>query len=108
MRKFASRMTALLFFLLPLVTNAQTTITGKVLDAANGQPAPGITVIVKGKNVGTKTDNQGGFNINAIKGELKKNAREGLLFGNARLFKYSLIKKTLFRKAPIECIGTSR
>lgn len=70
MRKFASRMTALLFFLLPLVTNAQTTITGKVLDAANGQPAPGITVIVKGKNVGTKTDNQGGFNINATKGDV--------------------------------------
>lgn len=39
------------------------TVTGKVKDAA-GQPLPGVSVIIKGTNVGTVTNIEGSFAIN--------------------------------------------
>jgi len=40
------------------------TITGKVTDASNNQPLPGVTVLVKGTNVGAATTVDGSYSIN--------------------------------------------
>lgn len=41
----------------------QANLTGKVTDAANGEPQIGVTVLVKGTAVGTLTDINGNFSI---------------------------------------------
>src|SRR4030042_1067828 len=41
----------------------QVNLTGKVTDAANGEPQIGVTVLVKGTAVGTLTDINGNFSI---------------------------------------------
>src|SRR5882757_2156073 len=69
MRKLATRVIAFLFFLIPLVSQAQTTITGRVIKD-DGGPAEGASVTVKGKANGTKTDAQGNFKISANKGDV--------------------------------------
>ncbi|MEP7236314.1 MAG: SusC/RagA family TonB-linked outer membrane protein [Ferruginibacter sp.] len=69
MRKFANRLIAILFFLVPLSSQAQTEINGRVLTDA-GVPVEGASVIIKGKTSGTKTDGQGNFKINASKGDV--------------------------------------
>jgi TonB-dependent starch-binding outer membrane protein SusC len=43
------------------------TVSGKVTDE-NGEPVPGATVIVEGTNVGTVTDIEGSFTVNADEG----------------------------------------
>lgn len=40
-------------------------ITGKVTAASDGQPLPGVSVVVKGTSTGTVTDENGAFAINA-------------------------------------------
>src|SRR6476469_1460448 len=43
---------------------AQTrTVTGRVTDATDGLPLPGVSVRVKGSNVGTTTNSEGSFSI---------------------------------------------
>ncbi len=69
MRKFANRLIAILFFLVPLISQAQTVISGRVLTDAD-VPVEGASVIIKGKTSGTKTDSQGNFKINAAKGDV--------------------------------------
>lgn len=44
---------------------AQQVITGTVVNKGNGQPLPGVTIVVKGTNNGTTTDFAGNFNINS-------------------------------------------
>ncbi|MFN5134383.1 MAG: TonB-dependent receptor [Chitinophagaceae bacterium] len=60
-------MRKLLFFFFfasgALLTNAQKTINGKVLDATNNQPLQGATVSAKGSNTRTQTDATGSFSI---------------------------------------------
>lgn len=49
-----------------LTSGAQTkTVTGKVTDGKDGAPIPGASVIVKGTNVGTVTNAEGSFSVNA-------------------------------------------
>ncbi|MGC4104690.1 SusC/RagA family TonB-linked outer membrane protein [Ferruginibacter sp.] len=69
MRKLANRLIVFLFFLVPLVSQAQTVISGKVIKE-DGTAAEGASVIIKGKSGGTKTDAQGNFTINASKGDV--------------------------------------
>ncbi len=45
------------------------TITGKVVDE-NGRPLPSVTVLRKGDNKGTITDDKGNFSIQAVKGDM--------------------------------------
>jgi hypothetical protein len=45
-----------------LMVQQQTTVSGKVTDSS-GQPLPGVTVAVKGKNQGTVTDINGNYSI---------------------------------------------
>jgi len=44
---------------------AQTQVTGKVTDARDGSPLPGVTVSVKNSNAATTTEKDGSFSINA-------------------------------------------
>ncbi len=70
MRKFTNRILALLFFLVPLASNAQTSISGKIVNEKDGSPLEGATIIVKGKTGGTKTDASGNFTIAASIGDI--------------------------------------
>ena len=69
MRKFTNRLIAFLFFLVPLITQAQSPVTGKVLDE-KGNPVAGASVVLKGAKTGTKTDANGNFTINAKPGDV--------------------------------------
>lgn len=69
MRKFTNRLIAILFFMLPLLAQAQAPVSGRVLDE-KGQPVVGATVMVKGDKTGTKTDANGNFTINAKTGDV--------------------------------------
>jgi len=55
-----------LCILLPQVSGAQTAvIKGKVVDSRTDEALPGATVIVKGTTIGTITNADGNFTINA-------------------------------------------
>ena len=41
------------------------TVTGTVTDATNGEPIPGVTILVKGTTMGTSTDLVGKYSIQA-------------------------------------------
>lgn len=47
----------------PLAAAAQGVVTGRVSDAADRQPIPGVSVLVKGTQTGTITDADGNFTI---------------------------------------------
>jgi hypothetical protein len=53
----------LLSFALPLASDAQTIVKGKVSDANSGDPIPFANVIFKGTTIGTTTDFDGNFSI---------------------------------------------
>lgn len=55
----------MLLLLLSLQSMAQSTITGKVTDAKDGSPLPGVSVMIKGTQTATQTDVNGGFSIQA-------------------------------------------
>jgi outer membrane receptor protein involved in Fe transport len=52
-----------LFLSLSGFTYAQSTISGKIMDASSGQGLTGANVWVKGSIIGTTTDNQGQFSL---------------------------------------------
>jgi TonB-linked SusC/RagA family outer membrane protein len=57
-------LTYLIFILLPFAVAAQTrTITGKVTSSEDGQPLPGVSVVVQGTTKGTVTDVEGNYSI---------------------------------------------
>lgn len=47
------------------VLYAQTSVSGKVIDQANGSPLTGVSVVVKGTARGALSDNDGNFKVNA-------------------------------------------
>jgi TonB-linked SusC/RagA family outer membrane protein len=60
----------LIFTLLPLAVMAQNrTISGTVISETDGQPLPGVSVVVKGTTKGTVTDIDGKFLIDLASGE---------------------------------------
>jgi len=52
----------LLFFSLGLCAQ-ELTVTGTVTDASNGEPIPGVAVVIKGTTIGTATDVDGTYSI---------------------------------------------
>ncbi len=59
----------LLVFLFPCIGFAQQVLTGKVTAQSNGEPLPGVNVLVKGSTVGTITDVDGNYRISLPTGE---------------------------------------
>lgn len=70
MRKFANRLMAILFLLIPLASFAQTSISGRVVNEKDGKGIEGATVIVRSSKAGTKTNATGNFTITANKGDV--------------------------------------
>ena len=63
------RITLLLTFLpLTVLVMAQQTVTGTVTSSEDGNPIPGVNVIIKGTTLGTITNAQGLFNIDVGEG----------------------------------------
>jgi TonB-dependent starch-binding outer membrane protein SusC len=58
----------LLSFLLQEAVAQNRTITGRVTDAGNTQGLPGVTVLVKGTQIGTATDGNGNYSISVPAG----------------------------------------
>src|SRR5688500_7746647 len=50
--------------LLAVATFAQTSISGKVTEAATGDPLAGVNILVKGQVICTISDNKGDFTVN--------------------------------------------
>jgi len=66
MRKL--KLLMLIGFLLSIqLLQAQSTVTGKVVDAKDGTPVPGVSVKPKGSNTGTATGVDGTFKLNVDK-----------------------------------------
>lgn len=66
MKKKVTGLLSLLILLLAGVQNMHaqsTTVSGMVTSAEDGQPLPGVTVLVKGTNVGTTTNIDGNYTI---------------------------------------------
>ncbi len=55
-------LSALLFFAVVAVAQAQQTVKGKITDD-NGVPIPGASIVIKGTSVGTTTDEKGSFSF---------------------------------------------
>ena len=51
------------------LADAQPTVKGKVTDV-NGQPLPGVAVLVSGTTNGTLTDDNGNYSISVAKGDV--------------------------------------
>ncbi len=70
MRKIANRLIAILFFLIPLASFAQTSISGRVVNEKDGKGIEGASVTVRGAKSGTSTDANGNFTISANRGDI--------------------------------------
>jgi TonB-linked SusC/RagA family outer membrane protein len=60
----------LLWAFAPLQSFSQKLISGKVISAKDQTPIPGVSIVVKGTPVGTSSNAEGVFAINAKKGDL--------------------------------------
>ncbi len=67
---FGARVLLLIILLLPLLTFAQTIITGQVLSGSDQSPVPGATIIIKGTKIGTSTGIDGKFAVRAKEGDV--------------------------------------
>lgn len=59
-----------LLMLYPLLLLAQQKITGKVIGGNNGQPLEGVSVVIKNKNAGTSTAEDGSYSISADRNDI--------------------------------------
>ena len=55
-----------LLWLIPMSFFAQSTVSGTVTDAANGQPIPGVNIILKGTTNGTSSDFDGNYTLSGV------------------------------------------
>ena len=55
-----------LLWLIPMSFFAQSTVTGTVTDAGNGQPIPGVNIIIKGTTNGTSSDFDGNYSLKGV------------------------------------------
>ena len=55
--------TGILFLVSFLSINAQTSVSGTIVDKKNGKPLPYATIYFEGKRIGTKSDADGNFRL---------------------------------------------
>ena len=67
--KFNVMLTLMLALIVQLSFAQGKVITGVVTDAGNGEPLPGVNIVVKGTNTGTTTDFDGKYSIKADAGQ---------------------------------------
>jgi TonB-linked SusC/RagA family outer membrane protein len=60
---YAASVVFALLMQVPLMAQ-QKNVTGKVVNAATGEPVHGASILVKGTNLGTSTDEKGNFSLN--------------------------------------------
>ncbi|HPN77822.1 MAG TPA: carboxypeptidase-like regulatory domain-containing protein, partial [Prolixibacteraceae bacterium] len=90
----------LAFLLLTIAGYAQQkTISGKVTDASNGEPLPGVTVVVVGTTVGTITNFDGDYSLKVDAGQTVSFSFIGfesqrVLIGNQNVINISLEMST--------------
>lgn len=60
-----SLLVAACFFIALSGWTQSTTINGKVISESDGSPLPGVSILIKGTNSGTSTNNAGEFSIAA-------------------------------------------
>ncbi len=77
------------------LANAQTTITGKVTDASDNTPLPGVNVIIKGTTIGTVTDGNGSFSIKASDGDVLQLSSVGYITEEIQLAGQTTINMSL-------------
>jgi TonB-linked SusC/RagA family outer membrane protein len=72
MRKFSTKLSFLMFVTLFMSFSvvAQRAITGMIKDAATGEALIGANVLIKGSSIGTITDVDGSFSLNAKEGDV--------------------------------------
>lgn len=68
--KMRNAMALCAFLLLSAVSAFAQTVTGTVKDVTNGDPLPGVSIVVKGSTVGIDTDLDGAFSIPAKSGDV--------------------------------------
>ena len=68
--KFNVILTLILALVVQLSFAQGKVITGVVTDAGNGEPLPGVNILVKGTNTGTTTDFDGKYSIKANPGQV--------------------------------------
>ncbi len=68
MKRFAMFFAFLVFVGLQLLQAQTVQITGKVTSSEDGNPIPGVSVVVKGTTVGTTTDFDGKYSLNVPSG----------------------------------------
>ncbi|MDY8138188.1 SusC/RagA family TonB-linked outer membrane protein [Aquimarina sp. 2201CG5-10] len=61
--KTFTKSTLFFLWLIPMSFFAQSTVSGTVTDAGNGQPIPGVNIVVKGTTNGTTTDFDGLYSL---------------------------------------------
>jgi hypothetical protein len=86
----------------------EVTITALVLDA-NGDPVPGATVIIKGKNEGTVTDSEGEFTLHVGASEvviIKQNGYEDAVIEVKKLMEKQVESDHYTLKLKLEKAGT--
>ena len=66
MQTISNKILTFLLIILPLLTKAQGTLEGVVVDQLSGEPVPGATVGIKGTTQGAVTDFDGNFVIDNI------------------------------------------
>ncbi|MHA7057967.1 SusC/RagA family TonB-linked outer membrane protein [Aquimarina sp. M1] len=64
--KTFTKSTLFLLWLIPMSFFAQSTVNGTVTDATNGQPIPGVNIIVKGTTNGTSSDFDGNYTLSGV------------------------------------------
>lgn len=68
MKRFALFFAFLVFVGLPMLQAQTVQITGKVTSSEDGNPVPGVSVVVKGTTIGTTTDFDGNYSLNVPSG----------------------------------------
>jgi TonB-linked SusC/RagA family outer membrane protein len=71
--------TACLLLMLPLLSLAQETVSGKVISTKDQSPIAGVSVMLKGSSTGTSTKADGAFSIEAKKGDVLVFSAVGIL-----------------------------